>query len=335
MPQETYPALVVHLTDGAVTRRVEQRPLADLPPGELLVRVDCSSLNYKDALSANGNRGVTRTYPHTPGIDAAGTVVESDDPTWQPGDAVIVSGYDLGMNTAGGFGRYIRVPGDWAVRLPRELDAFSAMVLGTAGFTAGLALQRLHQAGLTPDDGEVLITGASGGVGTLAIALLAKLGYRVVAATGKPELRQLFGEIGAAEVIDRRELEGHGHKALLPQRWAAAIDTVGGPILAGVIKSTRANGLVAACGNAASPKLALTVYPFILRGVSLLGIDAATCSLEVRRDLWARLAGPWRVELPDELITVTGLDGLSAHIDRTLQGQQAGRVVVDLRATPS
>lgn len=327
MTHDTYPALVVRTDDG-LTRRVEQLSMDALPPGDLLVRVDYSSLNYKDALSANGNRGVTRAYPHTPGIDAAGVVVESRNPAWRAGDAVIVSGFDLGMNTAGGFGRYVRVPAEWAVTMPAGLDAFQAMVLGTAGFTAALALQRLQSLGLTPDAGEVLVTGASGGVGTLAIALLAKLGFSVAAATGKPELRDLFLQLGASAILDRRELEQDGHKALLRQRWAAAIDTVGGPILAGVIKSMRANGLVAACGNAASPELALTVYPFILRGVSLLGIDAATCSLDLRNELWGKLAGDWRVNLPDALVTVTDLAGLPAHIERTLQGLQAGRVVV-------
>ncbi len=334
MPPTTFPALVIHAADGHITRRLETRNLDDLPPGDLLVRVDYSSLNYKDALSANGNRGVTRHYPHTPGIDAVGTVAESRDPAWQPGDAVIVSGYDLGMNTPGGYGRYIRVPAGWAVPLPRTLDPFQAMLLGTAGFTAALALEKLHAAGLTPAAGEVLVTGASGGVGTLAIALLAKLGYHVVAATGKPELAPLFRDLGAAAIIARDDLTRDAHKALLSQRWAAALDTVGGPILAGVIKSTRANGLVAACGNAASPELALTVYPFILRGVSLLGIDAANCSLETRRALWQKLAGPWRIELPDTLVTVTDLAGLPDHIERTLQGRQAGRVVVTLPDTP-
>lgn len=333
MHPDSFPAFVVHVDHGAVTRRVETRTVDALPPGDLLVRVETSSLNYKDALSANGNRGVTRHYPHTPGIDACGIVIESSDAAFHPGDAVIVGGYDLGMNTPGGYGRYIRVPAAWVVALPATLDAFGAMVLGTAGFTAALCMQRLQDAGLTPDHGEVLVTGASGGVGTLAIALLAKLGYRVVAATGKPELRDLFHALGAAEIVDRQELEADGHKALLKQRWAAAIDTVGGPILAGVIKSTRANGLVAACGNAASPELALTVYPFILRGVSLLGVDAANCSIEIRRRLWAKLAAEWFIQLPPELVTVTSLDGLSTHIDRTLQAQQAGRIVVDLRET--
>jgi putative YhdH/YhfP family quinone oxidoreductase len=304
--------------------------LAGLPPGDVLIKVRYSSLNYKDALSAIGNRGVTRRYPHTPGIDAVGQVVESADPALHPGDWVIASGYDLGMNTAGGFGQYIRVPASWLMPLPAALDPLMTMVLGTAGFTAALSLYKLESAGLRPGTGDVLVTGATGGVGSVAVALLAKLGYRTVAATGKLDQAPLLHALGAAEVIDRHTLEEDAEKALLKQRWAAVIDTVGGPILAGAIKSTRANGWVTACGNVASPDLALTVYPFILRGVSLLGVDSANCSLETRHHLLEKLAGPWRIALPRELVTMTDLAGLSHQIERTIQGQQVGRVVVDL-----
>jgi acrylyl-CoA reductase (NADPH) len=330
MDPTRYHALVVRETDQGFTRQVEQCDIADLPPGDVLIQVRYSSLNYKDALSANGNRGVTRRYPHTPGVDAVGKVVESIDPDIQPGDLVIASGYDLGMNTAGGFGQYIRVPADWVVPQPTRLDAFSTMALGTAGFTAALCLHKLESAGLCPELGEVLVTGATGGVGSLSVALLAKLGYHVVAATGKLDQASTLCQLGAAEVIHRSTLEENPEKALLKQRWAGVIDTVGGPILAGALRSTKANGWVTACGNVASPELALTVYPFILRGVSLLGVDAATCSLAIRRQLIEKLAGPWRLTLPDDLITVTDLSGLSDEIDRTLQGQQVGRVVVDL-----
>ena len=330
MDHTSYYALVVRETDKGFTRQVEQCAIADLPPGDVLIQVRYSSLNYKDALSATGNRGVTRRYPHTPGVDAVGKVVESNNPAIQPGDSVIVSGYDLGMNTAGGFGQYIRVPADWVVPQPETLDAFSTMALGTAGFTAALCLHKLEAAGLRPELGEVLVTGATGGVGSLAVVLLASLGYHVVAATGKPDQAPMLHRLGAAEIIHRGTLEESPEKALLKQRWTAVIDTVGGPILAGAIRSTKANGWVAACGNVASPNLVLTVYPFILRGVSLLGVDAANCTLQIRRELIERLAGPWRLTLPDDLVTATGLVGLSEEIDRTLQGQQVGRVVVDL-----
>ncbi|MCC6456715.1 MAG: YhdH/YhfP family quinone oxidoreductase [Caldilineaceae bacterium] len=330
MNETSYQALVVREGENGFARQVETRTIADLPAGDLLIKVRYSSLNYKDALSAVGNRGVTRTYPHTPGVDAVGQVVESADAALHPGDWVVIGGYDLGMNTPGGFGQYIRVPANWILPLPPELEPLNTMILGTAGFTAALSLHKLEAAGLRPGTGDLLVTGATGGVGSLAVALLAQLGYRVVAATGKLDQAPLLHRLGAAEVIHRSTLEEDAERALLKQRWAAVVDTVGGPILAGAIKSTKANGWITACGNVASPDLALTVYPFILRGVSLLGIDAANCSLEIRRQLMQKLAGPWRLDLPSDLITITDLTGLSQQVDRTLQGQQVGRVVVDL-----
>ena len=330
MTEQTYQALVVRVKGDAVSRRVETCAVADLPPGDVLIRVRYSSLNYKDALSANGNRGVTRRYPHTPGVDAVGEVVESSHPDVPPGAAVVVGGYDLGMNTAGGFGQYIRVPAGWVAPMPPGFDAFTVAALGTAGFTAAFCLHRLETAGLTPAAGDVLVTGATGGVGSMAVALLFKLGYRVVAATGKLNQAPLLHELGAAEVLDRAQVAGDPDKALLKQQWAGVIDAVGGPILAGAIKATRAGGLVAACGNAAAPDLPLTVYPFILRGVSLLGVDAANSDLAVRQGIWRKLAGPWRIDRLDRLTTVTDLHGLDAYIDCMLAGQLTGRVVVDL-----
>jgi acrylyl-CoA reductase (NADPH) len=330
MNSSIYQALVVRERANGFSRQVETCAIADLPPGDILIQVQYSSLNYKDALSATGNRGITRRYPHTPGIDAVGLVVESADPALQPGDLVIASGYDLGMNTYGGFGQYIRVPSTWVVRLPSTLDARTSMALGTGGFTAALCLHKLEAAGLHPALGDVLVTGATGGVGSVSVALLAKLGYRIVAATGKLDQAPLLHALGAAEVIHRNTLEEGAEKALLKQRWAAVIDTVGGPILAGALKSTIANGWVAACGNVASPDLALTVYPFILRGVSLLGIDAANCSLTLRRHLWQKLADAWRLTLPKNVLTYTDLAGLSTEIDKMLQGRHIGRIVVDL-----
>jgi putative YhdH/YhfP family quinone oxidoreductase len=325
-----FQALVVRETESGFTRQVENRTVADLPAGDVLIRVRYSSLNYKDALSATGNRGVTRRYPHTPGIDAVGQVAESAAPAFKPDDWVVTGGYDLGMNTAGGFGQYIRVPAHWLLPLPAGVDPLATMILGTAGFTAALSLYKLESAGLRPEMGDVLVTGATGGVGSVAVALLAKAGYRVVAATGKTEQTPLLQKLGAAEVIHRSTLEEGADKALLKQRWAAVIDTVGGPILANAIKATIANGWVTTCGNVASPDLPITVYPFILRGVSLLGIDAANTTLEIRRKLLAKLLTTWRIELPPELITMTDLAGLSEQIERTLSGQQTGRVIVDL-----
>jgi putative YhdH/YhfP family quinone oxidoreductase len=334
MNDQRFQALVVRESENGFTRHVESRTLAELPAGEVLIRVRYSSLNYKDALSANGNRGVTRRYPHTPGIDAVGEVVESTETTFHPGDWVVVGGYDLGMNTAGGFGQYIRVPASWILPLPPGTDPLAIMILGTAGFTAALSLYKLENAGLRPTIGseknDVLVTGATGGVGSIAVALLAKAGYRVVAATGKLDQAPLLQSLGAAETIHRSTLEEGADKALLKQRWAAVIDTVGGPILAGAIKATVANGWVTTCGNVASPDLPITVYPFILRGVSLLGVDAGNVALEIRRELLGKLLTTWRIDLPPNLITITDLTGLSEQIERTLKGQQVGRVVVDL-----
>jgi len=334
MNETTFQALVVRESSGGFTRQVEDRTTAGLPAGDVLIRVRYSSLNYKDALSANGNRGVTRRYPHTPGVDAVGQVVESSSPAYRPGDWVIAGGFDLGMNTDGGFGQYIRVPANWLMPLPSGVDPLYLIILGTAGFTAALSLFKLENAGLRPDmdqeSKDLLVTGATGGVGSVAVALLAKAGYRVVAATGKVEQAPLLQTLGAAEVIHRSTLLEGADKALLKQRWAGVVDTVGGPILAAAIRATVANGWVTTCGNVASPELSLTVYPFILRGVSLIGIDAANCPLETRRKVLAKLLTSWRLELPPNLITITDLSGISAQIDRTMQGQQVGRVVLDL-----
>ena len=317
--------------DGHFTRTIRQRSIHDLPPGDLLVRVHYSSLNYKDALSASGNRGVTRKYPHTPGIDAAGVVVESTSDTFQPGDPVLVSGYDLGMNTPGGFGGYIRVPANWAVRCPAGLTLQESMMLGTAGFTAAQCVDALLAHGVaegTLHGDEVLVTGATGGVGCIAVALLSKLGLPVVAATGKPEEADFLRRLGAAAVIDRSEVNDSSGRPLLRERWAGAVDTVGGPILATTLRATRHGGTVAACGHVASPTLELTVYPFILRGVNLLGIDSANAALATRRLLWERLADEWKLSNLEILARQVPLAGLNAEIDAILKGQQRGRVVV-------
>lgn len=314
--------------DGAFRRSMVQRRVEDLPSGDLLIRVHYSSLNYKDALSSSGNRGVTRKYPHTPGIDAAGVVVASDSPDFQPGDEVIVIGYDLGMNTPGGFGGYVRVPASWATPRPPGLTLRASMALGTAGFTAAQCVDALLQHGVTPAGGEVLVTGATGGVGSIAVALLSKLGMTIVAATGKPEEADYLHDLGARAVIARSEVDDASGRPLLRERWAGVVDTVGGNILATAIKATRYGGAVAACGNVASPALELTVYPFILRGVRLLGIDSVNVPISARRALWERLAGAWKLDRLERLAREVTLAGLNAEIDAILLGQQRGRVVL-------
>ncbi len=331
MTTRTFTALVVREeAAGEFRRAIEERDVDDLPDGDLLVRVRWSSLNYKDALSATGNKGVTRRYPHTPGIDAAGTVVESRAAEFGPGDEVLVTSYDLGMNTPGGWGTLVRVPTGWAVPRPEGLSLRESMIYGTAGFTAGLALTRLEENGLAPDGGEVLVTGATGGVGSLAVAILARAGYTVVAATGKLQEEELLRGLGAARVIHRDEGRDEGPRPLLSTRWAAAVDTVGGGYLAGVLKAVQYGGAIASCGLVASPDLSTTVYPFILRAVSLLGIDSQSCPMDVRRQVWQKLAGPWRPANLERVAAERRLDELEPEIGRILRGEQRGRVVVRL-----
>lgn len=298
-----------------------------LPVGEMTVRVAYSSLNYKDALSATGNPGVTKAYPHTPGIDAAGTVLGSSDERFAVGDEVIVTSYDLGMNTPGGFGELIHVPAAWALPLPAGLSLREAMVLGTAGLTAGLSLEALLGHGLEPEQGPVVVTGASGGVGSVAVALLAKAGFEVLASTGTEAAHGWLRDLGAAEIILRAELAEASERPLLKARFAGAIDTVGGEPLSNVVKSLGYRGAVAACGLVAGPQLSLSVFPFILRGVSLLGIDSAACPMALRRRVWERLAGDWKVDLGAVTREVT-LEDLGGVIEEILAGKTQGRVLV-------
>ncbi len=308
-------------------RRVQHLSRDTLPDGDLTVQVAYSSLNYKDALSATGNPGVTKSYPHTPGIDAAGTVLDSRDERFKVGDEVIVTSYDLGMNTPGGFGELIRVPAAWAVPLPAGLTLREAMTLGTAGFTAALCLDALLTHGLTPAAGPVVVTGASGGVGSVAAALLAHLGFEVVASTGTEAAHSWLRDLGASAIIPRAELSEPSPKPLLKSRFAGAVDTVGGEVLSNVVKSLNYRGAVAACGLVAGPELSLSVFPFILRGVSLLGVDSAECPMDVRRKMWKKLAGDWKVDLTSVTREVT-LDELSGAINEILAGQTQGRVLV-------
>lgn len=299
-----------------------------LPPGDILIRVEYTSLNYKDALSATGNKGVTRHYPHTPGIDAVGVVVQSNFADIQVGETVIITGFDLGMNTPGGFGGYIRVPHTWVLPCPRDLSSFKSMVYGTAGLTAALCIHQLQQHDILPEQGSILVTGATGGVGSLAVALLAQLGYRVTAVTGKSHATPYLVELGAAQVVSRSQLDDHSGKPLLKGQYAGAIDTVGGNILATVIKSLQYGGVVTACGLVMAAELHTTVYPFILRGISLLGIDSAECPLALRTILWQKLATQWQLDNWQRFTTEVTLTELPAYIPRMLAGELRGRVVV-------
>ncbi|MDR3630141.1 MAG: YhdH/YhfP family quinone oxidoreductase [Desulfocapsaceae bacterium] len=321
--------VVAEVRDKRYTGSIVERDIEDLPAGDVLIRVRYSSLNYKDALSAAGNRGVTRHYPHTPGIDAAGTIEESADPAWRPGDPVLVTGYDLGMNTSGGFGQYIRVPAGWVVPLPAGLSLKESMIFGTAGFTAGMSVSSLV-ASVRPEDGEILVTGASGGVGSIAVAILARLGYSVIAVSGKPESHDFLTDLGASGIIGREEAAETSARPLLNGRWAGVVDTVGGALLSTAIRSTRPFGTVTCCGNVASPDLPMTVFPFILRGVRLQGIDSQNCPMPERLQVWERLAGIWKLTQLGSLHREIGLSGISDNVALILQGRQQGRVLINL-----
>lgn len=334
MEQKRFKALVVREDEEQQFHRtVEERIIAELPPGDVLIRVCFSSLNYKDALSATGNKGITKTYPHTPGIDAAGVVVASVTDLFSEGDEVICTGHDLGMNTPGGFAEYISVPNEWVLPKPDGLSLYEAMQIGTAGFTAAQCVERLISLGVRPDQGFVLVTGATGGVGSTAVALLSKLGFQVTAVTGKESEHAFLKKLGAVKILTRKQATGRVSAAMLRERWAGVVDTVGGELLAGAVKATRYGGVVTCCGNAASGDLPLTVYPFILRGVCLIGIDSASCPMIRREEIWQHLADDWRLSILDELTTRISFEQLDQYIENMLAGKTIGRIVIDLGGT--
>jgi putative YhdH/YhfP family quinone oxidoreductase len=332
MTEKKFRAMVVEeIGEKQFSRSITEKSIDQLPDGDVLIKVGWSSLNYKDALSASGNRGVTKKYPHTPGIDASGVVEESRSEAFKPGDEVIVTSYDLGMNTSGGFAQYIRVPAAWVVPLPDGLDLREAMIFGTAGFTAGMSVMALTRS-VPADRGDVLVTGATGGVGSLSVALLAKLGYSVTAVSGKSEAEPFLKGLGVRNILSRNEATLGHERPILKGIWAGVIDTVGGEILAAAVKSTDLQGVVTCCGNVASPDLPLTVFPFILRGVSLIGIDSQNCPMEQRRAVWQRLASDWKPARLDELCHEVSLDQLGEQIDLILRGGQTGRIIVKMNS---
>jgi acrylyl-CoA reductase (NADPH) len=317
-------------SDGSFTQKIIEKNIDELPEGEVLIRVKYSSLNYKDALSATGNKGVTRKYPHTPGIDAAGIVEDSLTTEFKKGDKVIVTSYDLGMNTAGGFGQYIRVPVKWVLKLPKGLSLKESMILGTAGFTAAQCIDKLILNGVKPNQGKIVVSGSTGGVGSLAVMILAKLGFEVVAITGKKEAEEFLIKIGASEVIGREQMDDNSSKPMLKGQFAGGIDTVGGNILATMLKSIQPNGAVSICGLVNSPELKTTVFPFIIRGISMLGIDSAEAPIEWRKSLWKKLAKEWKPVDLQGISKEVKLNGLKKEINKILEGSQIGRVIVKL-----
>ncbi len=311
-------------------RTLKELTLDDLPDGEVTVRVNYSSLNYKDALATQGQRGIVKRLPHIPGIDAAGKVQTSDSPLFTAGDSVIVSGYDLGQGHWGGWSELIRVPAKWVVPLPSGLTLRDAMVLGTAGFTAAQCVHALQRNEVLPDMGEIVVTGATGGVGSLSVQLLAKLGYTVVAVTGKATEHQRLLEMGAARVIGREELVDNSSRPLLSASWGGGVDTVGGQLLNSLLRQTKYGGCVAACGLVAGAELNMTVYPFLLRGVGLAGVASADCPMPRRLEIWRLLSNEWRLEVPATWTREVDLQNLNREVDRMLAGESLGRVIVKL-----
>ncbi|HEY8888683.1 MAG TPA: YhdH/YhfP family quinone oxidoreductase [Clostridium sp.] len=331
MNNNEFRAMLVSETENKeYQREIVTRHINDLPEGDVLINVKYSSLNYKDALSATGNKGVTRDYPHTPGIDAAGIIVESNNGTFKVGTKVLVTGYNLGMSTSGGYAEYIRVPAKWIVKLPENLSLRESMIFGTAGFTAGLSIYKLLNSGVKPSDGDILVTGSTGGVGSLAISILTKIGYDVTAATGKTSEREMLLRLGAKHIVNRTELDDNSGRALLKSRWAGVIDTVGGNMLATAIKSTNYGGSVTCCGNVASDQFSSSVYPFILKGVSLFGIDSGKCPMDIRIKIWNKLSSDWKPDNLDVNVSEVSLNGLSEKIDMILSGKHKGRTIINL-----
>jgi acrylyl-CoA reductase (NADPH) len=323
------PAYVVRKDAGErVACGVEPITYDMLPPGDVLIEVVYSSLNYKDALATQGHPGVVRAFPHVPGIDCAGTVLESSSPAYCPGDEVLVTGYELGAGQWGGYAALVRVPADWVVPLPAGLTMREAMIYGTAGFTAAQSVSAIVDRGIALDRGPVVVTGATGGVGCIAVAILAKLGYEVAAVTGKRDQVNWLRRLGAKSILDRSDVIDDSDRLLLPAKWAAAVDTVGGRPLATILRSTQHRAVVAACGLVAGLEIPITVYPFILRGVTLAGIDSAKCPRPQRLEMWQKLAGPWRVDRLDELAAEATLDELPDRVANILAGRNVGRTLV-------
>lgn len=328
---EPFKALMVDKTDSDFIVNVKEVTVEDLPPGDVLINVRYSSVNYKDGLASTPDGKIVRSYPFIPGIDLSGVVVRSNDSRFKAGDEVIATSYEIGVSHYGGYSEYAQIPADWVLRLPKGLSLKEAMVYGTAGLTAGLSVQRLEENGLTPDKGKVLVTGATGGVGSIAVAILAKRGYHVVASTGKQSEHDFLFELGASEILSREDVTGQNIRALDRQLWAAAIDPVGGKTLASILTKITYNGSVAVSGLTGGGDVPTTVFPFILRGVSLLGIDSVYCPMEARIALWKRMATDFK---PDHLLKVMNkqvpLDELPNELTSILKGEARGRTIVKL-----
>jgi acrylyl-CoA reductase (NADPH) len=326
----TFTALVLEDRDGKIGSSLQQLDEALLPPGDVTLRVSHSTLNYKDGLILNGLGRLVRKYPHVPGVDFVGEVEESSHPGWKTGDKAILTGWRVGENQWGGYAEKARVRGEWLVPLPEGLSPARAMAVGTAGFTAALAVMALERHGLASGSGELVVTGAAGGLGSVAVALLAAAGHEVAASTGRTETHEYLRELGASKIIDRGELATVANKPLSSERWAGAIDAVGGTTLATLLTQMRYRASIAACGLAGGSKLETTVIPFIIRGVNLLGIDSVMAPMPERLEAWGRIVRDLPRDLLDRMTTTVGLKELPELGSRILKGEVQGRVVVEI-----
>lgn len=327
---EEFKALVVDKTETDFTIGVKNLSFNDLPAGEVLIKVTYSSINYKDGLASISESKIVRSYPFVPGIDLAGVVVSSEDPRYSEGDQVIATSYEIGVSHYGGYSEYARIPADWIVPLPENLSLKEAMIYGTAGLTAALSVQRLEENGLTPEKGKVLVTGATGGVGSIAVAILAKRGYDVVASTGKANEHDYLQKLGAKEAVSRAEVYNGKVKALDKQLWAGCVDPVGGESLAAILSKIEYNGSVAVSGLTGGGNVPTTVFPFILRGINLLGIDSVYCPMEVRKPLWQRMASDFKPDVLDLISKEISLEELPQTLPTILQGHARGRFIVKI-----
>jgi putative YhdH/YhfP family quinone oxidoreductase len=327
---EKFKALLIEEnSEGKISKSIQNLDFSFLKKNEVTIKVEYSSLNYKDALSASGNKGITRNYPHIPGIDAAGKVVESCSDNFKIGDEVVVTGRDLGMNTFGGFSEYISAPADWVIKKPNGLSLIETMMYGTAGFTAASGIFEIQKGEIEPGS-KVLVSGATGAVGSIAVSILSKLGYHVIASTGKASETDFLKSIGASEVIDRKELDDNSPKPLLSKRWAAAFDTVGGSALSYILKSTADRGVVTNCGMIVSPKLETSIMPFILRAVKLIGIASAETPMPRRLEIWDKLSGEYKLNFDENRFEIVGLEELPDRIDSMLKGELKRKVLVKI-----
>ncbi len=327
---KTFNAYRIFDENGKSQGRFTELSLNDLDPGEVVIKAHFSGVNYKDALAATGAGKVIRRFPCVGGIDVSGVVASSSDARYKAGDAVLVTGYDMGVAHDGGFSEYVRVPAAWVVPLPVNLSLFDAMALGTAGFTAALAIHRLEQNELSPDKGKVLVTGATGGVGSLAIQMLAQLGYHVVALTGKDREHDYLKALGACEILPRGEIDLTGTRPLEKSQWAGALDAVGGTTLAWLTRTMQQDGAIASFGNAGGVELHTTVFPFILRGVKLLGVDSAATAMPLRKQIWQRLAGELRPQSLAQIAHTLPFAQLPEVFPGMLRGETRGRTVVEI-----